>query len=72
MPDTPPTDAVVLARVAIAGHRWSEALDLFAAAIETGTASGMLQETDLLGDYGEYRLLYEYSPVARRSNPGRP
>jgi class 3 adenylate cyclase len=33
-PDTPPTDAVVLARVAIAGHRWSEALELFGVAAQ--------------------------------------
>src|SRR5438874_3029534 len=36
MPDTAPTDAVVLARVALAGHHWSEALDLFAAAAQQG------------------------------------
>jgi class 3 adenylate cyclase len=36
-PETAPTDAVTQARVAIAGHRWSEALDLFAAAAQRET-----------------------------------
>jgi class 3 adenylate cyclase len=33
-PETPPSDALPQARAAIAGHRWSEALDLFAAAAQ--------------------------------------
>jgi tetratricopeptide (TPR) repeat protein len=57
MPKTPPSDAVMRARAAIEGHRWSEAIDLFAAAAKqealgpedlTGLASAAWWSGDMM------------------------
>jgi class 3 adenylate cyclase len=80
-PETPPTDAVVQARVAVAGHRWSEALDLFAAAAQrealgpedlTSLASAAWWSGDmLLGISAQERAFAAYSASGDLRNAAR-